>query len=113
MNLSCEIFISEREFDTKDETVALMRNLGSRLSVLQAEEALAGYQVVALTDSGDFEDEDVDRELVESVTLGRLPAIYVNLTYFTGRPKIQDAELNSLFSRAGMTLALTYPSQTD
>lgn len=106
MDLSCETFVSEREFNTHGEAVALMGNLGSRLSVLQREGALAGYQVVALVVPGDFEEEDIDRDLVEAVTLGRLPAIYLNLTFHTASPKVQDEELRSLFATAGMVLAL-------
>ncbi|MFD6329274.1 hypothetical protein ACFWGI_06805 [Streptomyces niveus] len=112
MNLSSEILISEREFDTEDDAADLMRKLGSRLSTLQNEGALAGYQVVTLTEAGDFQDEDIDRALVESVTLGRLPAIYVNLTHRTGSLTMHDAELNSLLAKARMRLTLTCPPRT-
>lgn len=113
MDLVCEIFVSAREFDTDEEALSLMRRLGSRLSKLQKEGTLVGYQVVTLMESNDFDDEDVDRELVESVTGGRLPTIYVNLTRQGGSSRVRDDELTFLFHRGEIVIALTYSTRID
>ncbi|MFF8500695.1 hypothetical protein ACF07L_08560 [Streptomyces anulatus] len=113
MDLACEIFVSAREFDNDEEALNLMRRLGSRLSKLQKETALSGYQVVALTDPSDFDDEDVDLEIVESVTGGRLPTLYVNLTRQGGSSRGRDDELAALFHEGGMVIALTYSTRID
>lgn len=113
MNLCCEIFVSGKQFATDGEAVSLTRRLGSRLATLQREGFLAGYQVVTLIEPNDVDDQDLDRELVESRTRGRLPAIYVNLTHHSESPRVCDGELESLLQQGSMELALTYPAQAD
>ncbi|WP_406159572.1 hypothetical protein OG298_20445 [Streptomyces sp. NBC_01005] len=113
MNLFCKIFVSGREFETQDAAIDLMRSFGSRLASLLKSNALAGYRVVAITELDDFEEEDIDREIVESITIGRLPAIYINLTYDLDEHSPDDRELGLILSESGMVLALSYPNQGD
>ncbi|MCX5103635.1 hypothetical protein [Streptomyces sp. NBC_00439] len=75
--------------------------------------ALAGYRVVAITQPDDFEEEGIDRGIVESITGGRLPATYISLTFDLDEHSPDDDEIGSLLSGSGMGLALSYPSQAE
>lgn len=111
MNLACRIYVSRQEFETQEAVVDIKNALGSRLSSLLNNEIIAGYAVTILSETDDFDEEDIDREIVESVTAGHLPAIYVNVTYDIDEHDAHSEEAASLLLGSGMVLAFSYPAQ--
>lgn len=89
-------------------TLARLHALGARLKQLAADHPGLGFEAVALFELADFSDEEfVDRQIVESVTGGKLPAIYLNITYDLDRIGPGEPVIDSLLTEYGFKHALT------
>ncbi|MFD5748776.1 hypothetical protein [Streptomyces sp. NPDC127033] len=113
MGLQSRIFVTREGCDVPETAIDLVRRLGRQLAVHYKSGQLAGYETVAITELGDFENEEIDRELVESVTCGQLPAIYVNLTFELDSQRPDDVEIGSLLPGAELVEVFTEPKLTD
>lgn len=109
MNLQCWIYVGSGEYGSRQAVLEALRALESHLERRFKAESFAGYQAVALVEPDDFEEDDIDRDLVESVTQGRLPALYLNITYDLDVHRPGDPETESVLSAAGMTHVVTDP----
>jgi hypothetical protein len=109
MNLQAWIYAARKDDDTPEEVLATVRMLGVDLEARLAAGSLAGYRATAVLVDDDFEDQDIERALVEPVTGGTLPAIYLNLTYDLDRHQPVAAELETQLSDAGLVHVLTDP----
>jgi hypothetical protein len=100
MSLATRIYVTEQGATDHDSTVRLAREIGADLHKLLDDGLLEGFQSVAITSEEHFEQDDLPRELVEGVTEGRLPAVYVNLTYDDENPRQTGADhTDFLFAR--------------
>ena len=61
----------------------------------------------------DFDEKDVDREFVEPITGGELPAIFLNITYDLETNAPGDPEVDAFIARAGLVHSLTDPPASD
>jgi hypothetical protein len=109
VKLQCWIYVSSKEYATRQAVMDALRAQERRLEHLADAGVFAGYHGVALVEPDDFEEDDIDRDLVESVTHGRLPAIYLNITYDLDLHRAGGPEIDSVLSDGGMTHVVTYP----
>jgi len=108
MKLECWIYVTTEDLGDRPSTLAKLHALGDRLRQLTVDRPGLGYSAASLFDPASFEEEDVDRELVESVTSGKLPAIYLNLTYDLKRIVPGDPLIEAILKDYGFRHALTY-----
>jgi hypothetical protein len=82
MKRQCRIYVTTESL-SEDRTATRERllTLGDRLKTLMEHTPGMGYSATVLYEPGDFEEEDIERELVEPTTGGQLPVMYLNLTY--------------------------------
>jgi hypothetical protein len=92
MSLATKIYVTEQGATDPDSAIRVSRALGAHFADLLAQGLISGYQVTAITGDDQFEEDDLPRELIEGVTEGRLPAVYVNMTYDDADPRHTGAD---------------------
>ncbi|GLZ02379.1 hypothetical protein [Actinoplanes sp. NBRC 103695] len=107
MNLECWIYATRQGCETPESAVSVVRRLGPRFRSWLDAGLIAGYQAVALTDPEELVERDLDPEILDPVTHGELPAIYLNLTYELGGPRPDAAERDALLAEAGLVHVFT------
>jgi hypothetical protein len=109
MDLQAWIYVAPVEAEGEDALVELIREVAADLKPRQAAGEFAGYTAMALAGPDDYDAGDIDPDIVEEVTGGQFPAIYLNITYDLGlhRPVI-PATAELLVAR-GFVHVLTYP----
>lgn len=108
MDLQCWIYAAAPA--GPEAAISTIRSLREALQPRLTAGTLAGYSAVALLEPDDFADEDIDPALVEPVTHGALPAVYLNLTYDLDRQRPGGPEIESLLAGAGLVHVLTDPA---
>lgn len=91
-------------------TVGIMNAIADRLTVIAARNPALGWQVIPLVEEGDFDDFDVDAQLLATVSKGRLPAINVNLSFDIDRGADGDPEVDALLASYGLVLLARIPA---
>lgn len=95
--------------ESPDATIALVRRLREALRPHREAGTLEGFRAVAITEPDDFDEHDIDPDLVEHVTQGALPALYLNLTYDIDHQQPDHPAIASLLADTGVEHVLTYP----
>jgi hypothetical protein len=111
MSLECQLFIVRLDLTSGvDQAVAVDRRLRDRLARWLAEERITGYRVDTVREDGDYEEQDLDRELITGRTGGRLPVVVINVTYDLQRPDRPDlSETAEVVREFGLERLLVYP----
>ena len=86
----------------RSTTVALMHAIADRLVAITTLRPWIGWQVIPLIEDADFVDFDVDRQQLECVTKGLLPALNVNLSFDVERGASWDPNVEALMVEYGM-----------
>jgi len=94
----------------REATVAIMNAIADRLAAIAARNPALGFQVIPLVEPEDFDDFDVDAQLLAPVTRGRLPALTVNLSFDIDRCADGDPEIDALLAAHGMVLLASIPA---
>jgi hypothetical protein len=92
MTLTPRLYVTEQGVTDPGSALEVARELRAHFADLLAQDVISGYQVTPITSDEDFEEEDLPRELIEGVTEGRLPAVYVNMTYDDANPRHTGAD---------------------
>jgi len=92
-----------------DAVIAQVAGLKAALDPLLERGAFTGWAIDSLLTDDDYAEKDVDREFVEPITGGALPAIFLNLTYDLERNAPGDAEVDALIARTGLVHSFTDP----
>jgi hypothetical protein len=81
MALDARLFVTTAGCESRTQALELRRRLQQHLGAWYAEKRIAGYEVVVALVEGDYEDYDLDRELIEKATAGALPFVFANVTF--------------------------------
>lgn len=102
MKLQGWIYVANKEYGTYEAVIGALRELEAKLEEKVDAESIAGFTVVALTESDDFEEYDINRDVVERVTHGRLPTLRLNITYDLDIHRVDNPEVIELLSADDM-----------
>lgn len=109
MNLRTRVYATTAGCHDRATAVALMRALGERLRAIAARRPGLGWQAIAFADRQDIEDFDVDTELTDRATGGRLPALNVNLSFDLDLAPAGDPEIDALLQTFQLLHVATLP----
>lgn len=110
MNFRSYIYATTAGCADREATLAIMNAIADRLEVIAARNPALGWQVIPLVEAEDFDDFDVDAQLLAPVTGGRLPALNVNLSFDIDRGVDGDPEIDALLAAHGMVLLTRIPA---
>lgn len=80
MRLSARIYATTHGFRDRAGAIVVKDEIGDALAQRRSAGLLAGYEATVIASDDDWEEEGLDREVLEEVTGGRQPFIYVNVT---------------------------------
>lgn len=109
MNLQAWVYATTEGCDDRDAAVALMRTVAERLRAIEPRRPGLGADVIAVADAQDYDDFDVEPDLVAPVTAGRLPFVLLSLSFDLDVAPAGAAELDALVAQYGFRLAATIP----
>lgn len=109
MNLQTWVYATTAGCHDRSAAVDLMRELGQRLRRIAARRPDLGWQAIAFADEHDIEDFDVDTELTDLATGGRLPALNVNLSFDLDLAEAGDPEIDALLDEFQLLHVATLP----
>lgn len=109
MNLQTRVYATTAGCPDRAAAVALMRAIGQRLREIAARRPGLGWQAIAFADAQDIEDFDVDTELTDRATSGRLPALNVNLSFDLDLAPAGDPEIEALLEEFQLLHVATLP----
>ena len=93
---------------TSGETAReLMRAAMAELAEIYERGVIAGYKLLVLKEEDDYEDQDLDRPLIERETGGAFPALYLNVTYRIDQTPPDGAAIEPIVARYGFHHLLT------
>lgn len=107
MELQAWIYVAPVEAEGEDALVELIRQVARDLKPRQEAGEFAGYTAVALAGPDDYEAGDIALDIVEEVTDGKFPAIYLNITYDLGSHRPVDPATAELLASRGFVHVLT------
>jgi len=113
VNLQAWIYVLPLAGRDTDAVVAEVAKLKQALDPMLARGAFAGWQVFSLLTEDDFDEKDVDPGMVEPITGGELPAIFLNITYDLDKGPAGDPQVDALIERTGLRHSLTDPPVSD
>lgn len=96
MRLGARIYATTGGFDDRASAIAVKDAIGDALAARRAAGLLAGYEATVIATDEDWEEQGLDREVIDDVTGGALPVIYVNVTYDADDPRQRDADHREL-----------------
>jgi hypothetical protein len=92
MRLQARVFVTTEGCRDEEASHELMRAAAAVLEELHKRRVIAGYRLSAIVAEDDYEEQDLDRPLIERETAGVLPALFLNVTYrIDGDPPDVDA----------------------
>ena len=109
MNFQSYIYVTTEGCADRTSTVVIMNDLADQLALIAARRPGLGWQVIPLVEAVDFDDFDVDADLLGSVTGGHLPAVNVNLSFDLDHGPAGDPEIDQLLAEHGMVLVARIP----
>lgn len=109
MNFRSYIYATIDGCSDRAATIDIVNAMADRLTVIAARNPALGWQVIPLVEEEDYDDFDVDAQLLATVTHGRLPAVNVNLSFDVDRGTDGDPEVDALLAAYGMTLLARIP----
>jgi hypothetical protein len=78
--------------DGLEDPMAVKDKLADALAERLAAGLLTGYEATVVDTEEEWDEQGLDREVIADVTGGRLPFVYVNLTYDVDDPRQRDAD---------------------
>lgn len=108
MNLVTRIYVTNSGCDDRDAAVGLMRLIGAELREIGAHRAGIGWNAIAVADQQDFDDFDVDPELLAEHTQGRLPLVTVTVSFDLDRGADRSEEVDALIARHQLQHVITF-----
>jgi hypothetical protein len=96
MRLGARIYATTAGVHDAGSALAVRARLGEALAARLADGLLAGYETGSVSSDEQWEDEGMDREVIDAVTGGALPVVYANLTYDADDPRQRDADHGDL-----------------
>ena len=81
MKLQSRFYVTTHGFADANAARELAYEMAVPLDELYDRKVISGYQSFVLKAEDDYEEHDLDRELIERETQGELPAIFLNITY--------------------------------
>jgi hypothetical protein len=109
MRFQSYIYVTTQGCEDRDAAFAVMDAIADRLADIAERRDGLGWQVIPLVEPISYEEFDVDRDLLESITGGRLPAVNVNLSFNLDRGPDSDQEVDVLLRQYGLILAARIP----
>ena len=109
MNFRNYVYATTEGCADREATLAVMNAIAERLEAITTRNPGLGWQVIPLVEPEDFDDFDVDAQLLAPVTGGRLPALNVNLSFDIDRCADGDPEIDALLAAHGMVLVARIP----
>ena len=113
MNLQSFVYATTVGCDDRQAAVALMLIVGQRLRDIQARRPGLGWQAIAIADEHDIEDYDIDTELVDRATGGKLPALNVNLSFDLDVGPAGEPEIDVLIREFQLQHVATLPDDDE
>lgn len=107
MRHQIRLFVTTDGCGHEEAAIELMRAAGIPLDELYEQRRIAGYQLSVIATEDDYEEKDLNRQLIERETQGRLPALYLNVTYRIDREPPDVQAIEPLLSRYGFRHLLT------
>jgi hypothetical protein len=80
VRLGANVFVSAPAAD-EAEAIALRGEIGAALRPLLDGGEIAGYRAVAVASEEDWDEHDIDRDVLEAVSGGVLPIVYLAISY--------------------------------
>ena len=102
MRLGARFYATTDGCEDERRALATRVAIGDALAERLAAGLLTGYTATAVMSDEQWEDEGLDRELVEAVTGSHVPVIYVNITFDADDPRQRDADYRELLERFGL-----------
>lgn len=109
MKLQAWIYVLPMAGRDLDAVTARVAELRAALDPLLRRGAFTGWAIDSLLTDDDFDEKDVDREFVEPITGGELPAIFLNITYDLESNAPGDPGVDDLIARTGLVHSFTDP----
>jgi hypothetical protein len=92
MRLGARIYATTHGCEDRPCALAAKDAIAEALAQRRAAGLLAGYEATVIASDEDWEEQGLDREVIDAVTGGGLPVIYVNITYDADDPRQRDAD---------------------
>jgi hypothetical protein len=86
MSLCYRLFVTTQGCDDNEKAFGIKERLRALLAEWYARKEISGYGVVSAMEPQDYLDYELDRELIEPVTHGAFPFVWVDLTYEADAP---------------------------
>ena len=105
MRLGARIYATTEGFADAAGAVARRGELGEALEHRLEDGLISGYIAGSVTSEAQWDDESVDRAVIDAVTGGALPVVYANLTYDADDERQAGADLRDLLEAFGLRIA--------
>lgn len=96
MRLGARIYATTHGCEDRACALAVKDAIAEALAQRRADRLLTGYEATAIASDEEWELQGLDRELIDEVTGGGLPVIYVNITYDVDDPGQSGADHSDL-----------------
>ncbi|GIE94710.1 hypothetical protein [Paractinoplanes rishiriensis] len=113
MKLQAWIYVLPMAGRDTGAVIAQVAEMKAALDPLLERGVFAGWRIFSLLTDDDFDDKDVDREFVEPITGGELPAVFLNITYDLERNSPGDPQVEAFLDRTGLVHSFTDPPVSD
>jgi hypothetical protein len=107
MKLQTRLYVTTQGCTDAATTRSLAYELADPLDALHGRKSISGYQALVLKSEDDYDEHDLDRALIERETRGRLPAIFLNITYHVDTASHGAAMIEPLIAKYGFRHLLT------
>jgi hypothetical protein len=113
VNYQAWIYVLPLPGRDREAVIAQVAEMKAALDPLLDRGVFTGWAIDSLLTEDDFDDRDIDPELVEPITGGELPAIYLNITYDLDRNAPGHREVDDFVTRTGLVHSFTDPPVAD
>jgi hypothetical protein len=96
-----------------EAVIAQVTAMKAALDPLLERGVFTGWAIDSLLTDDDFDTKDVDREFVDPITGGELPAVFLNITYDLERNAPGDPAVDAFLARTGLVHSFTDPPVSD
>jgi hypothetical protein len=92
VRLGARIYATTHGCEDRAYALAVKDAIAEKLAQRREAGLITGYEATAIGSDEDWEEQGLDREVIDEVTGGGLPVIYVNITYDADDPRQRDAD---------------------
>ena len=108
MELRCRIYVTRQGCENNHKALETTEQLRGVLFRYYTEGRIEGYAIAPGLDEEDYDDHDIDQDLVEKITGGKFPFIFINITYDQKKVNLESqtlAPIEGLAQEYGLLLA--------